>query len=60
MFDWDLSKIKEEDKREFIIKCLQEYIDEVKKMEESDSYVEKDIIEVADLYKEIIKMLNKE
>lgn len=59
MFDWDLSKIKEEDKREFIIKCLQEYIDEVNNMEEEWCYVETEILQVAELYKEIIKMLNK-
>lgn len=59
MKSWNLTSITEDKKKDFIIECLTEYINEVEKMKEDGitkiHYPE--IIDIAELYKEIIHML---
>lgn len=59
MRSWNLREIEKNRRRDFIIECLQEYIDEVDKMNIRDSpYSEEiEIYEIADMYKAIIEEL---
>ncbi len=58
---WSLEGIEKHERCNFIIQCLQEYIDEVKKMDIADSpYREyNEICMVADLYQAIIDELSE-
>ena len=56
---WDISKVPEHERREFIIECLTDYIAEVDEIVDrnllcGDDY---EIIEIAEFYKEIIRQL---
>lgn len=59
MRSWNLDGIEKTKRKDFIIRCLQEYIDEVDKMNIRDSpYSEEiEIYEIADMYKAIIEEL---
>jgi len=61
MNSWDLSKIQIEKRKDFIIECLQEYINEVDAMDIRGSpYIEEiEICHIADMYKAIIEELKK-
>jgi len=57
---WDLDGIRAEDRRAFIIQCLQEYIDEVEDMGARESLRSHDleICQIADFYQGIIEELS--
>lgn len=56
---WDISKVPENERREFIIGCLADYIAEVNEMVNRNFPCGHDyeIIEISDFYKEIIHQL---
>ena len=60
MEHWNLDGIKTEDRRAFIIQCLQGYIDEVESMGVRNSSRSHDIeiCEIADFYKGVIEELS--
>ena len=62
MKSWSLIGVEREKRKDFIIECLQDYIDEVDKMDIRDSpYLENiEICDVADLYNAIIEELTTE
>ncbi len=57
MKSWSLIGVEREKRKDFIIECLQDYIDEVDKMDIRDSpYLENiEICNVSDLYSAIIE-----
>ncbi len=57
---WSLEGVRAENRRPFIIQCLQEYIDQVEDMDIREScYGEDiDICMIADLYRAIIEELS--
>lgn len=60
MRNWNMEHIEKQDRKEFIIDCLQEYIDEVSAMFEEPCYPEEyDIADISNLYKAIIEELKK-
>lgn len=61
MNSWNLNNVPANQRKHFIIKCLQEYIDEANKLDVKNSPYVEDIVtnEVAELYKAIIEELNE-
>lgn len=60
MKSWDLNGIAKSDRRNFIVNCLQEYINTVNTMDIRDSpYIEHiEICNIADFYQAIIEELS--
>ena len=64
MKSWDMSNVKPEDERSFIIQCLRDYVEDTEGMQRKigDCKMKKhyaDVIEVTELYKAIIKHLEQ-
>lgn len=57
MKSWDIHNVPEQEKKEFIISCLNEYIVTAENAGIENLYPA--VREVVDLYKEIIKLLRK-
>lgn len=57
--NWSLDGVAPEQKKDFIIKCLTEYIDEVEEMKETFEYCYPEVIDTQELYREIIRMLQE-
>lgn len=55
--NWSLEGISPDRRKDFIIKCLTEYIDEVEEMRESFECCHPEVIDTQELYKEIIRIL---
>lgn len=62
MHSWSLQGIPEEKRKEHIIACLSEYIEEVDELKEDGlpTYLAADIVDVAELYAAIIKYMKGE
>ncbi len=60
MRPWSLNGVKAEDRRAFMIRCLQEYINEVEDMDirESTTIHDIEICTIADFYRAIIEELS--
>lgn len=59
MVSWNLENIPKEQRKDYIIQCLTDYVNEVEK--DRDSFLPHygEVIDIAELYKEIIQMLNE-
>lgn len=55
--NWSLDGVKSNERKDFIIKCLTEYINEVEEMRENYEYCYPEVIDTMELYKEIIRIL---
>lgn len=54
---WNLDGVKAENRKDFIIECLTDYINKVKEMEDDLDDFSSEINDIANLYKEIIRIL---
>ena len=57
MRSWNMSDVPEQEKKGFIISCLSDYINEVDSLEMDGDVTDREIIEIRNLYEEIIKLL---
>ena len=58
MKNWQIYDVPEDKRKEFIISCLSGYISEVEEIiEDNDRWHYPEILDIAELYKEIIKLL---
>lgn len=57
MRSWDITQIPEKDRRQFIVECLTEYIEEAEELELLDR--EPDVAGTVSLYAEIIRLLGE-
>lgn len=57
MRSWDITQIPEEERRQFIVECLTEYIEEAEELDLLDR--EPDVAGTVSLYAEIIRLLGE-
>ena len=57
MRSWNISNVPEEEKKGFIISCLSDYIDEVDSLEMDGDVIDREIIDIRNLYEEVIRLL---
>lgn len=59
MVSWNLENVPKKQRKDYIIQCLTDYVNEVEK--DIDSFLPhySEVIDIAELYKEIIRMLQE-